>query len=92
MTRLLSIIPYMAWHPWPLHAVLRGQRRYVEPLSAIMLDCSKPCETRIRRSTLERVMHVARYAMCMDGQGQRHPGVRRDPDLESPPGCPRARA
>jgi hypothetical protein len=32
------------------------------------------------RSGSERVMHVARYAVCMDVSRTCHPGVRRDPD------------
>jgi hypothetical protein len=30
---------------------------------------------------LKRVMHIERAARCMDREMQRHPGVRRDPDL-----------
>ena len=47
--------------------------------------------TQVGCTALERVMHVERSAMCMDGQRKRHPGGRRDPDPGEPPGFPRAR-
>ena len=37
------------------------------------------------------VIHVARSARCRSVQRKRHPGGRRDPEPEEPPGFPRTR-